>query len=118
MSFFKKEERMDLNAFKQRAIQLSLKKMFNGPYFNICTIDTCLSVAGAIPPKEIYDALATLHCMDWSEMEPKFRNEVFIQTLELFTHIGFDLNKVDTLELFADKQTGKNVYKLLSSEQE
>lgn len=116
MGFFNRESKMSLGDFQKMAVVTALKDMFKSHCFSICDVDKCLKITGVIPPTEIYDALSAIHCVHWSEMDPIFREEVFAQTLGLFKHSGFDLDKINTMELFEDKKTGKRVYKLLSDD--
>lgn len=49
-------------------IATAMRKMFEQGWFNICTVDQCLKVAGIIPPKREYEMLRTLHCVHFGEM--------------------------------------------------
>ncbi len=82
------------NEFEQQAVMLALKKMFEGSHFSICTVDDCLKITGAIPPRKEYNALRALHCVDWADMAPDFRAAVFAKTLALFQHDGFPLEQL------------------------
>ena len=83
-----------MTEFEKQACAIALKKMFQGRYFDICTVDNLLKITGAIPPKADYNALHALHCVDWSDMPAGFREQVFVKTLELFTHSGFPLESI------------------------
>lgn len=83
-----------MNDFQKQAVVLALTKMFEGTYFDICTVDRCLAITQSIPPADCYNALRALHCVDWNKMPPDFRQQVFVKTLELFTHTGFALEQI------------------------
>jgi hypothetical protein len=80
------------------ALKLALKKMFQGNHFSICTIDSCLKLTGAIPNKEVYKIMSTIHCVDFKEMEPDFRQWIFEQSILMFQANGFDFNKFEILD--------------------
>lgn len=73
-----------MDDFTKETVLIVLKNMFQGSYFSICTIDKCLEITGCIPEKHEHDCLATLHCINWSEMGSAFRQEVLNRTLALF----------------------------------
>lgn len=83
-----------VSEFEQQAVIVALKKMFEGTHFNICTVDACLTIIGAIPPRREYNALHAIHCVHWADMAPDFRAAVFAKTLALFTHDGFPLEQL------------------------
>jgi hypothetical protein len=80
--------------FEQQAVMVALKKMFTGTHFDICTVDNCLKITGAIPPRKDYDALHAIHCVHWADMPPDFRAAVFAKTMALFAHDGFPLERL------------------------
>jgi hypothetical protein len=83
-----------MNDFQKQAIAIALREMFEGNHFNICTVDKCLKISGVIPPTADYEALSALHCVYWNKMPDNFRQQVFVKTLELFTHTGFPLEQI------------------------
>ena len=88
-----------MDEFKRQAIILSLRDMFKGRHFSICTIDKCIKILGIIPPQSDMDTLSALHCINWSEMTPEFREQVMERVLAVMTHPGFDLSRIDILEI-------------------
>lgn len=86
-----------MTEFEKQSIAIALKKMFQGTHFNICTVDNCLKIAGVIPLGKDYQVLAALHCIDWKDMPLDFRNQVFVNTLDLFRHAGFQLEQIAQL---------------------
>lgn len=84
-----------MNDFEKEVVITALKKMFNGGYFDICTVDKCLKLTGAIPDHQDYTALSALHCVYWSEMSQDLRNTVFEKTMVMISNPGFDLTILD-----------------------
>ncbi len=111
--FNKEKPKMDDDVFKKQTVITSLKHMFKGSHFDICNIDKCLKVLNIDPPDSEILPLRSIHCVHWSEMEPKFKQEVFIRTLRLFIHQGFDLEQVDIIGILPNN--GKTIYTLLKS---
>lgn len=88
-----------MDEFKRQTIILSLRDMFKGSHFSICTIDKCIKILGIVPPQSDMDTLSALHCINWSEMAPDFRERVMEKVLAIMTHPGFDLSRIDILEI-------------------
>ncbi len=86
-----------MNEFETEAVLTSLKDMFKSSHFSICTVDKCLTLTNAIPNDRDYKALSAIHCVNWSEMNPKFRQTVFDKTLEVVFGEGFDLSALDMI---------------------
>lgn len=87
---------MSADQFTRQSVALSLRKMFEGGHFSICTVDQCLKTLGITPNKAQYDALSPLHCVHFSSMDPVFREEVMIRTMALFTDGSvFDLSVIE-----------------------
>ena len=80
------------------ALKLALKRMFQSSHFSICTIDSCLKLTGAIPNKEVYKIMHTVHCVDFKEMDADFRQWIFEQSILMFQSNGFDFNKFEILD--------------------
>lgn len=86
---------METSDFRLEAVKLALKKMFTSDYFDICTVDCCLKITGAIPDKSTYDGLRAIHCVHWKDMSSSMRNEVFKRTLNMVAGEGFDMSAID-----------------------
>ena len=84
-----------MNEFEKEAVITALKKMFRGSHFNICTFDKCTEIAGAIPAGRDYRALSALHCVDWGDMSPGLRDEVYERIVGTFQLEGFNLIALD-----------------------
>lgn len=65
-----------LDELTRTVIGVALQKMFNGGYFDICTVDKCLKLAGVIAPKREYDLLHALHCVHFRDMPPELARRV------------------------------------------
>ena len=84
-----------LSRFEQLSVTAALKKMFDGSYFNICTIDRCLDVTGIKPNKRDYDALSALHCVNWGTMDPELRDMTFGVVMSMFQNgSGFNTEQI------------------------
>lgn len=84
-----------MDDFLKEAVITSLKEMFEGSHFSICTVDKCLKITKAIPDTDEYNALHTLHCVHWAKMSPYLRDEILKRTLKMISGGGFDLSAVD-----------------------
>lgn len=82
--------------FTRQAIAQSLKKMFQGSHFDICTIDHALKALNLHAPPNQYAPLRALHCVHWDTMEADFRDQVFQRVMALFAEAsGFNLVDID-----------------------
>lgn len=66
------------------AIGHSLQKMFQGSHFSICTLDSCCKICGIVIQKERYDVYSALHCVNWNEMLPDFRQTIIAMIMDDF----------------------------------
>lgn len=87
-----------ITEFQKKAVLVSLKEMFAGHCFDICTFDACKKILGVFVPKNEYEALHALHCVHWSEMPEGFPQEVMAKTLELLSGESMDLTELTILE--------------------
>ena len=55
------------------AAKAAIKKMMRDGYVSICTIDKILEMSGGVPDSKDYNILRTLHCVNFSDMEPELR---------------------------------------------
>ena len=114
MEIFKtKEQTMTDEEFDRASVIACLKKMFRPDgYFNTCDLNKCLATLNIIPPKYEMRPLEALHCISWNDMDKKLRKEVFIRTLNLFRHRGFQLSEIDVIDMLPNNE-GKNIFKML-----
>lgn len=80
------------------ALKLALKKMFTENYFSVSIIDSCLKLTGAIPNKEVYNIMHTVHCVNFKDMDEDFRKWLFEQSILMFQSNKFDFNKFEILD--------------------
>lgn len=45
-----------MDEFEKKTVILTIKKMFKGGHFDICTLDACIKVAGVVP-KGIFEPI-------------------------------------------------------------
>lgn len=96
-----------MNDLTKEVVITALRHMFEKGWLDICTIDKCLKLTGAIPDKRDYEILSALHCIHWSEMSQGLRQEVYDKTIAMISGTGFDLS---SLTMVFNKQ--KNAYEL------
>lgn len=80
------------------ALKIALKNMFNGEYFNICTIESCLKLTNSILNTEVYKIMRTVHCVNFKDMDSDFRKWIFEQTILTFNANGFDFSKIEIID--------------------
>lgn len=63
----------------------ALQKMIQvEAYFNICTVDRCISICQILIPAERYKIYHAIHCMHWNEMLPEYRQTIVAMLLDDF----------------------------------
>ena len=93
-----------MDEFKKEAIRIALREMFRKGSFSICTVDTCLEIANIPIPRDEYETLRALHCIDYSEMPPDFRVQLFQKIIGLFEYPTLEISE---FEIFKPKITDK-----------
>lgn len=66
----------ELDELSKLAIATAFRKMFSQSYFDICTVDQCLKLAGVIAPRKPYQILHTLHCVHYSDMPRELAEKI------------------------------------------
>ena len=89
---------------KQQAIQSALRKMFNNKYFDVCTFDKCVTLAGVLVPTEIKNFLEPLHCVNFSDMPKELRGAVIEAITLTLGQNRFDISFIDRLKISANIQ--------------
>lgn len=84
-----------MDEFQRKTVAIALKRMFTGQHFSICVVDACLKVSGCIPNKKDYDTLSALHCVNWSEMDADFRDQVLLKVAQIFTDPGMNIEFIE-----------------------
>ena len=59
-----------MNDIQRMAAEGAVRNMLQRGSISICTIDQILKMTGGVPPKEDYDVLHLLHCVDFKELSP------------------------------------------------
>lgn len=60
-----------MSDLKVMAAEAALKKMVQSSHFNICTLDTIVTMMDVKPDRDAYNILRTLHCVDYNQMRPE-----------------------------------------------
>lgn len=79
---------VSLERMRGMAITAGLRHLFNHSYFSICQLDATLAAAKIIPDGETMRILKPLHCIDWADMWPELRDEVFTRIMIMFGATG------------------------------
>lgn len=83
---------------KTEVIKTKLKHMFKeSKFFDVTGFDALIKLANVIVPKDVYDMLHALHCVDYSSMSSKLRKELYQTVLECFNEEGFNLDAIDLI---------------------
>lgn len=61
---------------KQLVAQQAISRLFTERHFSICALDEVIKLTGAQRDSEAYRLLHTLHCVNWSDMDPALRDRV------------------------------------------
>jgi len=83
-----------ITEFQKQSVLVSLRDMFRGNHFSICTFDTCKKILGVFVADKDYEALHALHCVNWNVMPKGFPQEVMNKTLELLSGDSFDMTEL------------------------
>lgn len=62
----------------------ALQKMLTGNHFSVCAITDCEKVSGVIVPIERMKIYNAIHCVNWSEMIPEYRQTIIAMVLDDF----------------------------------
>lgn len=73
-----------LAQFKNMAVALALKKMFEDSHFSICTVDQLCKVTGTRIDADVYNSLHLLHCVHWNQMPREMRQAVYKILTDVF----------------------------------
>lgn len=61
---------------KQLVVKQAIHNLFESRYFNVCNLDSALSIIGARQGGDAYKLLHALHCVDYSKMHPDLRERI------------------------------------------
>lgn len=59
-----------MDEIKSMAIRTAVENMFRKGHFSISTINDVLKITGGVAPRDIFNTLALLHCIDFKDMPP------------------------------------------------
>ena len=81
------------------ALKVALKKLFTDSHFSICTIDKLVEMRRIVPDRSVYQIMASVHCADYKQMSPEFRQWLFQATIDMFDvdSVEFDFENVDKI---------------------
>lgn len=72
-------------SFEHVALVVALRDMFNRKaHFSICALDNALKLAGIKISEEVRAPFHALHCVDYADMPPGFKEQLAERTLALF----------------------------------
>ena len=86
-----------LSDFQKKSVITSLKRMFAGKHFSICTVKESMSLTGCHANPDDLKALSLLHCVNFDEMDEELRQMVFMKTMQIFQNTGYDLEVIDAV---------------------
>jgi len=70
------------------AIGHALHKMINSDsHFSVCMITQSASISKVVICKERMDIYSSIHCMNWSEMDKDFRQNIVAMILDDFSEV-------------------------------
>jgi hypothetical protein len=70
----------------------SLQKMFNGSHFSVCTINSCKGMCGIVIQQERMNVYDAIHCVNWSDMLPEFRQQIIALVMDDFRPVFGELS--------------------------
>ncbi len=66
----------------------ALHKMFRAEkHFSICVVENCAKTCQVVISKERLDIYSSIHCVDWSEMTPEYRQMICAMVLDDFREV-------------------------------
>lgn len=74
-----------IDEFQKQAVLLGLKRMFDGPRFDICVVRHALTIIGTYLDKKDEAAMSALHCIDFKDMSPDLRKMLFVKVMEVLS---------------------------------
>lgn len=75
-----------MTEFQARSVVDSINRMFRGHHFDICTVDSCMRITGAIRSND-YDALRLYHCVHFNTLDQKTKEHIFRSTIEMICNV-------------------------------
>jgi hypothetical protein len=73
------------NQIQVQTVAHSLQKMIKSKnHFSVCVIRECAELCDLCIPKERMNVYSSIHCMDWNEMTPEYRQIITAMILDDF----------------------------------
>ena len=71
-----------------QAVGHALQQMLKADrHFSVCTITNCIDVCQVVVPSERMAIYRSIHCINWSDMQPDFRQMVIAMILDDFREV-------------------------------
>lgn len=83
---------------KLLAAEAALRKMVEGDYFDICTIDRMVEMLGIKPDAEAYSILRTLHCVHYNKMGAELLSALPELIHKVLDSPRFDSSRINIVE--------------------
>ena len=83
--------------FKLMAVEAGLRKMIEGKYFDICTIDATITAPGLKVSTQLYSELRLLHCVHYGDMSPELIEELSIKIMEVLNCPRMDSSRINVV---------------------
>lgn len=82
---------------KMMAAQAALRKMVEGNYFDICTIDNVVKMLDVKPDRDTYQVLHTLHCVHYNQMPPELLEKLPELIHKALTSPSFEASRINVV---------------------
>lgn len=80
---------------RDSAIKHALKNLIHGRRFSICGFRDLCKLARVYPPNGLLEILEPLHCHEWVDMEPEFRNQIQQHIIACFIPVEPEANAAE-----------------------
>lgn len=94
-----------MNEFRKEAVQTLVNKLFTESSFSICTLDQIIELTGVTPHHGIRAELRAFHCVSYSQMSERTRQQIQEKVVECLRGDPF-MNPARVTEMLTDE--GKN----------
>lgn len=61
--------------------RLAILNMFKSSHFSVCILDSVARSLDIVIPRRHYVIYENLHCVNWSEMSPQFRDTIKLMVI-------------------------------------
>lgn len=82
---------------KMMAAQAALRKMVEGDYFDICTIDKIVRMLEVKPDRGVYEVLSTLHCVHYNQMPAELLERLPELIHKVLTSPAFEASRINVV---------------------